>query len=78
MDLLTVMKQFPDQEACIAHLEKVRWGDNPNCPHCESVNIARKKENGVGRVGRWHCSDCGASFRVTCGLPVGLCFTKVR
>lgn len=67
MDLLTVMKTYPDQEACIAHLEKVRWGDNPNCPHCDSVDIVRKKESGVGRVGRWHCSDCGASFRVTCG-----------
>lgn len=67
MDLLTVMQRFPDQEACIAHLEKVRWGDSPKCPHCESVDISRKKENGIGRVGRWHCSDCGASFRVTCG-----------
>lgn len=67
MDLITVMKQFPDQEACITHLEKVRWGDTPNCPHCESTDIVRKKESGIGRIGRWHCSDCGASFRVTCG-----------
>ena len=67
MDLLTVMERFPDQEACIADLEKVRWGENPNCPHCDSMDIVRKKEDGIGRVGRWHCSDCGASFRVTCG-----------
>jgi transposase-like protein len=29
--------------------------------------VVRKKENGVGRVGRWHCSACKASFKVTHG-----------
>jgi hypothetical protein len=26
MNLMTVFKKFPDQESCIAHLEKARWG----------------------------------------------------
>ena len=67
MDLVTVMQRFPDQEACIKHLEKIGWGDEPNCPHCESVNIVGKNEEGEGRIGRRFCNDCGASFRVTCG-----------
>ncbi len=67
MDLLTVMEQFPDQETCISHLEKIRWSDKPTCTHCGSVDIVRKKESGTGRVGRWHCSDCKASFKVTHG-----------
>ena len=34
---------------------------------CSSSSVVRKKEDGIGRVGRWHCHDCGASFKVTCG-----------
>ena len=29
--------------------------------------MVRKKEDGVGRVGRWNCHECNASFKVTCG-----------
>lgn len=29
--------------------------------------MKRKKESGVGRVGRWHCKGCGVSFKVTHG-----------
>ena len=67
MDLVEVMERFPDQEACLEHLERIRWGDKPCCPKCEGVSISCKNENGQGRIGRWHCSDCGASFKVTSG-----------
>ena len=65
MNLLEVMKRFPDQETCIKHLEKIRWKDKPKCVHCESENITRKKEKGNGRIGRWLCNDCKASLKVT-------------
>ena len=39
---------------------------NPECPHCESTDIVRKKGTGIGRVGHWNCQDCKASFKVTC------------
>ena len=67
MNLIEVMERFPDQESCIEHLERIRWQGKPVCPHCGSVGIVRKTEDGVGRVGRYHCHDCGASFKVTCG-----------
>ena len=67
MDLVRVMEQFPDQESCLDHLEVIRWGDKPRCPKCESKNLTRKNESGIGRIGRWHCSECGASFKVTTG-----------
>ena len=67
MDLLEVMERFPDQESCITHLEKIRWGDKSSCIHCGSTDIVRKKESGIGRIGRWNCHDCNASFKVTCG-----------
>ena len=65
MDLVKVMEQFPDQETCIEHLEGIRWGDKPQCLKCEGFSVARKNENGLGRIGRWCCRDCDASFKVT-------------
>ena len=67
MNLIDVFERFPDQESCIEHLERVRWRGTPHCPHCGSLSVRRKKEDGVGRVGRWNCLDCKASFKVTHG-----------
>ena len=62
MNLIQAMRQFPTQEACIAHLEQARWGDTPACPLCGGMHVARKQEN--HRVGRWNCHDCKSSFNV--------------
>ena len=67
MNLIEVMERFPDQENCIDHLERVRWRGTPVCPHCGSITVKRKKEDGIGRVGRWNCYDCKASFKVLHG-----------
>ena len=67
MNLIEVMERFPNQESCIEHLERIRWGDKPVCPHCGCVEVKQKKEDGVGRVGRYNCSACKASFKVTQG-----------
>ena len=67
MNLIEVMERFPDQESCIDHLERIRWQGTPICPFCGCIEVVRKKEDGVGRVGRWHCSACKASFKVTHG-----------
>ena len=67
MDLLKVMERFPDQEACITHLEKIRWKGKTQCPHCESEHVGRREETKLGRIGRWNCHDCHATFKVTCG-----------
>ena len=67
MNLIEVMKRFPDQESCIFHLEQIRWKNGTYCPHCGSVDVVRKKESGIGRIGRLNCHDCHASFKVTCG-----------
>ena len=67
MNLIEVMERFPDQESCIEHLERIRWGDKPVCPHCGCVEVKQKREEGVGRVGRYNCTACKASFKVTQG-----------
>jgi transposase-like protein len=73
MNLIEIYRRFPDQEACIEHLEEVRWGDDPACPHCGSVKVARKADG--QRVGRWNCHDCHGSFNVLSGTV--FCKTRV-
>ena len=65
MNLMTVFRRFPDQDACISHLEQVRWKGEPHCPKCGSAKVGRKSE--PHRVGRWNCHDCHASFNVLSG-----------
>ena len=48
-------------------MEKGRWKGKPQCPHCESEHVGRRKETKLGRIGRWNCHDCHATFKVTCG-----------
>lgn len=67
MNLLKVMERFPDQESCIEHLEQIRWNGEPVCPHCDSTHVAKRTKTELGRIGRWQCHDCTATFKVTCG-----------
>jgi len=69
MNIIQVYKQFPTQQDCINHLEKVRWNNEPVCPYCQSKNQSPlKKEN------RYHCNNCNTSFSVT----VGTIFHKTK
>ena len=62
MNLMTLMEQFPTHESCVAHLEYLRWKDNPQCPRCESENVARKTIR--GKTGEWNCHLCKSTFNV--------------
>lgn len=65
MSLIEVFTRFPDQEACIEHLEGIRFGRQAYCPLCGSVYVARKSDG--DRVGRWNCYGCRSSFNVLSG-----------
>ena len=65
MNLINIFSRYPDQEACIEHLETLRWNDDPYCPQCGSVAVARKADG--RRMGRWNCHDCKSSFNVLSG-----------
>ena len=65
MNLLTIFSKFPNQETCIHHLETIRFGDAPYCPHCNSNHVERKADG--NRVGRWNCHACKSSFNVLSG-----------
>ena len=43
MNLMTIFQRYPDQEACMEHLERVRWGDDPHCPQCGSTHVAQSR-----------------------------------
>lgn len=62
MNIVRIMNQFTDQKTCIEYLESIRWGNQPRCPYCESLDVARKEENGI--IGRWNCHLCKSSFNV--------------
>ena len=65
MSLIEIMERFPTQESCYEFLEGIRFKECAYCPHCASINVAKKKEK--KHVGRWNCHDCTSSFRVTKG-----------
>lgn len=65
MNLFNVMEQFSTPESCIKHLQEIRWGDTPKCPHCESDRVAPKREG--NKIGRWNCHLCKSSFNVLSG-----------
>ena len=65
MSLIEIYTRFPDHEACLEHLELLRFGDTPACLHCGSVSVGRKADG--DRVGRWNCHDCHSSFNVLHG-----------
>lgn len=67
MNLIEVMKRFPDQGSCITFLESVRWGDTPQCTHCGSEKVNTRHERKENLIGRYNCQNCKASFKVTCG-----------
>lgn len=67
MDLVKIAEMFPDQEACLAHLERLRWDGTPECPKCFSLRVTRRSESKIGRIGRWNCNDCHSAFKVTHG-----------
>jgi transposase-like protein len=52
---------FPDDEACRAYLEKLRWPDGFVCPVCGHDQAWRTK------TGLWMCTSCERKTSVTAG-----------
>jgi len=66
---------FPDDAACRAYLERLRWPEGPRCPRCPQA-VVWKMEAPFFR-----CAACGYDFTVTVGtlftdthLPLSLWF----
>jgi transposase-like protein len=62
-NLLSLMKAFPDEEACVKHLEILRWPKGIVCPCCGST----RKIYHVKRKFIYKCADCNNQFSVRKG-----------
>lgn len=62
MNISFIYNTFPDQDACIDHLEKARWKGIPQCKYCKSTNSTKMEAER-----RYHCNGCKCSFSVTTG-----------
>jgi transposase-like protein len=58
-NIVSIYKRFPTGDACLAHIEQVRWKGRPTCPYCTSPRVS--KTTGW----RHHCNACNTSFSVT-------------
>ena len=67
--LIKLFKKFPTEEACILHLENIRWKNGVYCTKCGSYKTCKNhKSNVETRSGKkWQCQDCSHSFTVTVG-----------
>jgi len=66
---------FPDEAACRAYLERIRWPQGARCPHCPAAKVWRMT------LPFYRCGNCGHDFTVTAGtlfantkLPLRLWF----
>ena len=61
--MFALMEAFPNEEACILHLEKLRWPKGIVCPNCGSTRKIHRIER--GHV--YKCADCSKQFSVRKG-----------
>jgi len=61
--MFALMEAFPTEEACILHLEKLRWPKGIVCPLCGST----RKFHRIERRHIYKCADCNKEFSVRKG-----------
>jgi transposase-like protein len=65
LTILQFHKQFPDDEACLAHIFESRFGQGHVCPKCErAANWSRFKAERA-----YACQWCGHHLHPTAGTP---------
>jgi transposase-like protein len=62
MNLIQLVEQFSDEDACRKHLAELRWPDGIRCLRCESDKI-----NGPSKRHLYECAECGYQFSVKVG-----------
>jgi transposase-like protein len=65
MNIISIYRKFPTEEACIAHLEKARWGGKIICPYCASEKTCAHNQKHTRQ--NLQCQTCTRSFSVTVG-----------
>lgn len=62
---------FPDEAACVAYLEELRWPRGFSCPHCGG-------DGWRTACARWACGGCGRRVSVTAGTVFAGTRTPLR
>lgn len=66
--IVAVYRRWPTHEACIEHLERVRWPAGALCPYCGADRVSHNRDPKRGLTAeRWKCQRCMRSFSVTVG-----------
>ena len=68
ISLVELFQMFPTDEVAQAWLEEQRWGSEPWCPHCGSVNVRHNNHKSMP----WRCAEreCRKRFSVRSGTPL--------
>jgi len=59
-----------DELAAVEFFEKRRWGNNPCCVHCGSLDVHKMVDSKTGQRNKrylWRCHDCKAQYTVRIG-----------
>ena len=62
LNLINFNRQFPNEDACIDYLAKLRWDGSPICQHCGSLDAY-----GIPSRHIFKCRDCKKQFSVRTG-----------
>ncbi len=62
MNLIKLVEQFSDEDACRKHLAELRWPDGVRCLRCDSDKV-----NGPSKRHLYECAECGYQFSVKVG-----------
>jgi transposase-like protein len=67
--IFEVMQRFANEEACIKHLERIRWPDGPRCPRCGGDRISKFEAEGKTGKNRYlyECMPCSYQYSITVG-----------
>jgi len=64
VSLYQFFERFPNEEAARIYFERNRWGDEPVCGHCGSLNVVECKDH---KPMPYRCRDCRKHFSVRTG-----------
>jgi len=67
LNLIDLVKRFPDSDTARTYLESVLWPSGPICHHCGTVGESTKLEGRSCRTGLYQCRICEGQYTVTCG-----------
>ena len=72
ISLFELMEKYPTQEDAIKYFETLRWGDEPCCTKCGSMEKITPQAK---HPGRYWCKSCRSYFTALTGTPLE--YTKI-